>query len=322
MKEEANTINFQLDQSKVDTFVTGGTLGDMYIILCKLFDYHRRTGKLVRLIRYSCTQDLDGAINQLFKLAPYVELEPCRKTNSNNESIDEIVKAAQQYPFINQTYHGKATDVQFSSENETLEGLADPEYIKLEPFPAINLPLYDLGADRFHIGIQLQCGSLGRNFRGFSLEWIVKLSKMIGDLKAVVHILGTGEGYENSELKKLSQIPNIKNWVGQTNFHQWLSLMKSMNVFITLEGFPAFFAMSQKVPTILYDQYFYGIDNSIHPAWAERNVILKIKPNRFIRKVRHWKIKYLKQKNLYSPHNLQFVRDFIHKTLLKEARNG
>lgn len=50
MEEEANTSNFQLDQSKVDTFVTGGTLGDMFLVLFKLYNYHKKTGRRIRII--------------------------------------------------------------------------------------------------------------------------------------------------------------------------------------------------------------------------------------------------------------------------------
>lgn len=311
----------KLRQSNTDTFVTGGTLGDMYIVFCKLFDYHRKTGKRIHLIRYSCTTELNGVINQLFKLVPYIELEPCRKTNSNNESVDCITKAAEDFPFISQTYHGRPTSVRYPAYNRSIEGLADPKYIRMEPFPTLDVPVSDLGEDTFHVGVQLRCGSLGRNFRGFTLKWLVKLSRKLKNLKTTIHILGAGDGYEKSELMQLDQIPNIRNWAGVTNFLEWLSLMKSMNTFISLEGFPAFFAMSQKVPTILYDQFIYGIENSIHPSWREKGIIIRTNRNVFTRKIRHWKIKYLKQKNLYSPHNLQFVKEFIHRILLKEMKN-
>jgi len=317
MKEGANTTNFQLDQSKVDTFVAGGTLGDMYVIFCKLFDYHRRTGKRVRLIRYSCATELDGAINQLFKLAPYVELEPCRKTSSNDETVVRINDATRNFAFINNIFDGRSGGQRCVSADKTLEGHTVPEYIRMEPFPTIDIPLCDLGADRFHIGVQLHCGSFGRNFRGFSLKWLAKLSRKLKNLKTTIHVLGTGDGYEKSELKQLNRIPNVQNWAGETSFSEWLSLMKSMNTFISLEGFPAFFAMSQKVPTILYDQFIYGIGNSIHPAWRKNNIIIRIPPNMLVRKIRCWEIKYLKKDNLYSPRNLGSIRDFIDKNMFE-----
>lgn len=323
MKSDIDNISSPgRNQAQTDTFVTGGTLGDMYIVFCKLFDHYRRTGRRIRIIRYSCTNELDGAIKQLFKLAPYVQLEPLCRTNSDNESIDSIREMAKQYPFINQTYHGHPTNVVFSPENKTFDGLTDPEYIKMEPFPICDIPACDIEQDKFHVGVQLNCGSLGRNFRGFSLKWIARLSSSVNELKVIIHILGTGEGYEKSELNQLNIIPNIRNWAGETSFLEWLSLMKSMDAFITLEGFPAFFTMSQKVPTILYDQFAYGIDNSIHPLWRENNTILKINSSRLSRKIRHWKIKYFKQKNLYSPYNIKFIREFITRCILKESKNG
>lgn len=305
-----NEIKSQkLHQSNTDTFVTGGTLGDMYIVLCKVYDHHRKTGKQVRLIRYSCSTELDGAINQLFKFAPYVELSSCRKTNSNAESIEKILEATKTFPYLNQKYSGRPVSEQFSS-------IADPDYITMEPFPSFDIPSLELEGEKFNIGIQLSCGSLGRNFRAFTLKWIIKLSKKIKNLRTKIYILGTGDGYEQKELKQLDRISNIQNWVGKTSFSEWLSLMKSMDVFISLEGFPAFFAMSQKVPTILYDQYVYGIDNAIHPVWRDNGAVIKIGSNKVLKKIRYWKMKYLKRKNLYSPRNLSFVVNFIEKNML------
>ena len=307
----------KLRQSNTDTFVTSGTLGDMYIVLCKLFDYHRRTGKQVRLIRYCSITELDGAINQLFNIAPYIELQPCHKTASHDETVDCIKDATKNFAFISPMWDTQLDDSRFASADKTLEDYADPKYITMDPFPTLDIPVRDLGEDIFHIGIQLHCGSVGRNFRGFSLEWVAKLSHKLRDLKVTIHILGTGDGYEKSELKQLSQIPNMRNWVGETSFSEWLSLMKSMDAFIALEGFPAFFAMSQKVSTILYDQFSYGI--LIHPLWRKDNVIVNLNSNVFVRKKRYWKVKYLKQKNLYSPSNWEFIRSFIAKNLKKGA---
>lgn len=65
------------------------------------------------------TTELDGAINQLYKLAPYVELEPCRKTCSNSESNKKIKEIAEHIPYNNQRCDGCSDEIQviFASTN-------------------------------------------------------------------------------------------------------------------------------------------------------------------------------------------------------------
>ena len=306
---------------ETDTFVTGGTLGDMFFVLCKLYDYHKKTGRRIRIIRYSMTTELDGAINQLYKLAPYVELEPCIKTCSNSESDKKIKEIAEHLPYINQMHDGCSETMEVVSANTSIVGLPDPEYIRMEPFPDFDIPLQEFGDDNFHLGLQLHCGSLGSNFRGLNPTWVARLSRKLQDDNVTVHLLGTGDGYDKAEIEKLEQISNIRNWVGTLSFTEWLTLMKSMNGFISLEGFSAFFAMSQKVPTIMYNQYAQKLDCHIHPEWRRGSLIIDINLNKFVRKIRHLRAKYFKQKNRYSPSNMNVIDRFL-TNLKKEGKNG
>lgn len=265
MKSDNNTKNLEQNQSEIETFVTGGTLGDAYIVFCKLFDYHRRTAKQIRLIRYSSTTELDEAITQLFKAAPYVQLEPCRRTNSIKETDDSIKKAAEDVSFINQMYNGRDDGI----------GLTDSEYMKMEPYPTFDVPVPELNSDKFNIGVQLHSGKVNGNFKGFALRWLAAVRSWLPQEEFDVYLFGTGAGYNMKRVARFCKRYSIRNYVGKTDFFEWLGYIKAMGFFITPEGFSAFFAMSQRVRSLVF-YTDYRILGRVHPNWRRENIIMSV----------------------------------------------
>ena len=282
------------------TLVFAGTLGDAFIVLCKLYVQYKTHGRHFRLIRHSMRPEMDKPIAQLFGATPFIDyVTPCRAF----DNLDDLHQALRNsgYDCINTHWQ--------KGEGETYP----LDYDDLNPYPVLQTPTVTVPQDLPNIGIQLHCGAEGSNFRGFSLSWLAKVRKMLPPEDCHIHLFGTGAAcYQKSLVEALCREHKINNLLGQCSFTQWLSFIKSMDIFISLEGFAALFSMSQKVPSIVYNQYACRIDRSICPRWAKDNAIFYMNSNRWLNKMRWWKRKFLKQDNLYSPGNLRFVREFSH----------
>ena len=288
--------------SKVE-FSISGTLGDAFLAFCKLSGYHERTGNQIRLYRYSGYPGFDVPLSQFFQQIPYIEyITPCIYLNYN------VLHSIKDWPAFQGLYIN-------SGWNSDGHGIFpnDPGEVKFNPFPEVYIDPVELKGK--NLGIQLHCGSIGHNFRGFSVSWVGSLAQRLKDLEATIHVLGTGSGYNKRELKQLDQISNIQNWIGKTKFLGWLSLIKSMDAFISLEGFSTFFAMSQRVPTFLYNQYRPGIMGSVHPAWRDASRLVNRNSNWVINKLRSFKIRKLGMRNLFSPRNHKELKIFLYNIL-------
>ncbi len=286
-----------------------GTLGDAFIVLCKLYGRHKVTGEYFRLTRFSSHPQMDGVIEALFKAVSFAEyVTPCQIATSHNDLCRKLNESP--YDYINAKWD--SSEYSIYPDNQK-----DVEY---NPFPELNLEPVELKGK--NLGIQLHCGTVGHNFRGFSVNWVVSLAKRLENLEVTIHVLGTGSGYNKHELEQLGQISNIRNWVGKTKFLEWLSLMKSMDAFISLEGFSDFFAMSQRVPTFLYNQYIHGIMGSIHPAWRDTSRIVNLNSNRIISKLRSLIIHKLGMRNLFSPRNHKELQEFLSNILEGKGENA
>jgi hypothetical protein len=281
-----------------------GTLGDAFTVLCKLYGRHKITDEHFRVIRFSSHPQMDGAIESLFKVVPFTEyVLPCQVVPVDQVALNERL-AKLPHDYINTRWDGKTCGV---IKN-------DPEGYPFEPYPEIDISgLSPINRDcqEHKIGIQLHSGKTGSNFRGFSLGWISRLCRTVSSDKTGIYLLGTGEGYAIPQIERFCKKHGIKNFVGRTSFLEWLACIQTLDVFVTMEGFSAFFAMSQKVPTVLYNQYIYGVDGAIHPEWRKNGVIININKNKLLNKIRHLKVRCLKQKKTYSPPITQSVKELI-----------
>jgi hypothetical protein len=288
-------------KSSIETLAFGGTLGDAFIVLCKLYCQYKTNGKHFRLIRYCLHPGMDAVIKKMFETVPFIEyITPCEVYN-DIEDLNKAIKNTK-YKYICTKWQKR------KSETYAVD------YENLDPFPLIDLKKPDVSQHSTNIGIQLYCGTEGHNFRGFSLNWLKAVRKFLPLKKFTIYLFGTTtKCYQGADIERICTQQDIVNMVGKTDFSEWMSFIKAMDCFISLEGFSAFFAMSQRIPTLVFNQYIYSINNSVHPLWAKDNIIININSNRFLSRIRYFKATWLGAANLYSPRNSYLVRDFIKK---------
>jgi len=277
-------------------FCFSGTLGDAYIVYCKLYDYWKKTKKHIKLYRYSRHIDFDKPISELFSLAPFIEYQvPCTYIKDGNDLKKKIKN--KDIPYINICWYSQ------------LGPFPDPPYIKMDPYPEVFLePIKGIKSDsNFTIGIQLQSGKRGTNFKGFSVKWLKKLRKILPKADYEVFLFGTGDGYNRDKLELFCKKYEIKNFVGQLSFLDWLRHILSLDFFITFEGFSAFFAMSKKIPSLV----FYTTDRiliRVPQSWRRDNIIMSGKNNTNFLKLLY---NYYCKTNFLNPLPVNQVKSFL-----------
>jgi len=239
-----------------------GTLGDAFIVICKVYNIHQKTGERFNLFRYSIWPGMDSPIRQLTELTGFIEYpEKCRTVKNVGETIREVVRAKE--PYINPSWNGYTPE----SWNQ------DPDGINMEPFPSLNLDSWHKENTKNRIGIQLHSGQVGGNFKGLSLNWVDRILKFIPRNEYEIHFFGTGDGLNQRKINRICLDHGINNHIGKTDFKQWLSMLAGLDFLITPEGFPAFFAMSQRVKTLVF-YTDYQILGRVHPEWRKRNILM------------------------------------------------
>jgi len=269
---------------KKETVIFGGTLGDAFITLCKLYSQHKLTGAHFRVIRYNLYDTLDPLIEEMFKITPVAEyIVPYTRF----DSLDDLYTAIKRYehPYVNVRWE--------ADEFESYKF----DYIRSDPFPIFQLPEVDVDSSHLRVGIQLHCGS-HRNFRGFSIRWLRGVRNYLPKDKFSIYLMGTGAGcYDKHELESLCKKYHIVNLVGKTKFTEYMGHIKRMDYFISLEGFGPLFAMSQRVKTLLFNQYPHGVGLTVHHKWYENSRVIDLNSNVIKRK---W-LSIFNKKKLYSP---------------------
>lgn len=273
------------------TVVFAGTLGDAFIVFCKLLSISVTQGRKFSLIRYDLHPAYDGSIAELFRLAPSLHYQtPCTQF----KTIPDIFEAMRTcpYPYVNSKW----------SRND--EETYSFDYTALNPFPELDLKIPSLPYQRPRIGVQLSCGMEGHNFRGFSLGWLRKLRRALPIDQFDIYLFGKlssayPQSYLVGDIEGYARRYGIVSLVNKLDFKDWLAHMRAMQYFISMEGFSAFFAMSQRVKVLLYNQQPYRehIDLSLHSAWQPNSLILDINNNKIRRKLRAT----FGISNLYSP---------------------
>lgn len=219
-----------------------GGIGDAYIVYCKLYSRWKKTGETFTLQRYDPVVSYDKPLAALFSNIPFITYKTPAKP------FEELEKDLQ-----DKDAHYLGVD----AEGKPMGTITfpDPKGYEMTPFPRIAIKKKKLPGT--HIGIQLQTGKKIGNFKGFDLSWIQQLIDALP--KTITwHLLGTGTNYNLQKVESFCQKNNIKNHVAKTNFTEWLSLITSMDYYLTPEGFSAFFALSQKVQSYIY--YVHAVD--------------------------------------------------------------
>ncbi|MBN2373084.1 hypothetical protein JXL19_04790 [bacterium] len=281
-----------------ERFCFSGTLGDAFIVYCKLYDHWKKTGKNIKLTRYDRNVYFDNPISELFAVTPFIEYQiPCIYVKNKNELIQKI--KSPEMPYINACWF---------SQNDPFP--QDPPYIKMDPYPESFIePFKNIGHDpKINIGIQLHSGKRKTNFKGFSIAWLKSLRRILPDSRYNILLLGTGDGYNKKRLDLFCRERSITNLVGKLPIKEWLRNILSLDFFITFEGFAAFFAMSQRIHSLV----FYTTNRilvSVHPAWRKDNhIIMLARENNILIKAIH---KYLFKANFLSPLPADQVKSFI-----------
>ncbi len=252
-----------------DKYVTSGTLGDMFAVYCKIAGLRRDGFKQpIQLRHYTKFAEFRDICTKLITLLPDVSVDFEPFTRSEKETVAKVCEAVSSgVPHINGKYNGKSP----------IPLLDDPGYVRMEPFPEVVLPLNTVSPrvndGKFHVGIQLHSGKLGGNFKGFSLNWLKNIVNRNNNELVEVHLLGTGAGYRPSKIDAICHGCGMNNHVGETGFYEWMDLIKKMDLFITPEGFSAFFAQSQQVKTLAFFSN-YNIVSRIPPEWRTGSFFL------------------------------------------------
>jgi len=286
-------------------FLMSGTLGDAFIVILKLYKNYKN--KNVSLNRISRWPDQDNIILKMSKLFPFVTYNiPCIQISKIEETIETIKKLNLNY--VNTSWNGS----HFKKAEK------DFKKIIVEPFPILNLRNIKKKKKKKIISIQVNTGKIGGNCKILSSKWIVEIINFFNKKNYEIILLGTILDKEKSILKQFKSNKNIKILVNKTTFYKWLSIIKSSDFFISPEGFPAFFSMSQKVKTIC----FYTdkrILTRIHPKWKKYNYIKSV----------NWKnlystIKVIIARHVYKrypliyPINPKIIYNYINKKINSE----
>jgi len=279
-----------LIKTKTIEFAMSGTLGDAFTVFCKLAGYHQSTGNNVRLYRYTVHPEFDGAISAFFGVVPYVEyITPCFNIRWSGDKLADCEKMVA--PYISARWNGCNVPV-FPD---------DPAKVYFEPYPELEIQPVSFSSKKYRIGIQLHTGKVEGNFKGFSLRWISRLRKWLPENEFEIYLLGTGQGYSLERLQRFCRRRGIVNLVGKTEFTEWIVYISSMDFFITPEGFSAFFAMSQKVRSLVF-YTDYQILARIHPKWRRENIIISAgQKDLYGRLVNHICRQTIKQNRLFAP---------------------
>ena len=304
-------MNTKTKKPRIVDFTFSGTLGDAFLVLCKLSDYHKNTGHNVRLHRQSEFIEFDDPISKLCSLFPYVEyVIPSTYFDS---------KSGLKRPSFNGDYI-----------NTTISGISakefphDPQYIDFDPYPILDLNPASFPKTSLNIGIQLHTGKLATNYKGLSIEWIKSVITFLNihfDKKIVFYIFGTGEGYDDKDLNELLNLPNTNFLVGKTSFVDWVSSIVSLDFFITPEGFSSYVAMSQKIPSLV----FYTSDLillGIHDKWRNSSVFIDVVRHDILSKAYRYLMRLINNRSQFwlrlVPCSSGFVLDIIKQQIKKD----
>jgi hypothetical protein len=248
-------------------FYSGGTLGDTYVVACKLQCLYHQSEEDTNFVlyRYTAQPQMDLAIKEmLLLLFPFIEQRVVHCVNS--------IKVG-----------SKLANPSIKANVISTHWIVNDKVDKYNPFPVFSKITKK---NKFlKIGVQLCAGS-SNSIRSFSRESIEKIIRQIGDNDVEIYLFGRGSEDLNRYYLPLGELKNVKLYFNQQNFSEWVSLLRKMDVHISLEGFSAFFSMSQKIPTLMYNQYKDNLEGSIHPEYFQKSKIVQFNKTYMTNKIR------------------------------------
>jgi ADP-heptose:LPS heptosyltransferase len=243
-------------------FLFSGTLGDAYIALCKL---DSRPDRFPCTLQRMCRDaGSDVAISELASLFANVEYLPeFIQFETIPEMRDYAFAHARQYISIFFDGHGRG------NEPDDAGGIA------FNPYPKLDLMRPPLSTNAPHVGIQMHSGSRAEDQRRLDIDWVMDIAELLAESKVETVLLGTGDPFERTELERLRELPpSATNLIGCTSLLEWLGYLSAMDYVISPDGLAAFFAMSQRVPTLMAFQENLAVLR-LHESWRANAVTLR-----------------------------------------------
>jgi len=193
-------------------YYTSGTVGDAYIILCKVYSVAKKEKILCR--HYTKYESLRPIIKDIYSLIPSIGVEFINERSSDVELIGAF------------HYQGK--------EREKNRYNLEPEYypeFELGNINHFNLP-------KSYVTLQIKSGTHGENSQSLSMD-IIK--KILDDSKLPVVIIG----------EKTIDLPpgnfSMLDLRGNTTIKEVINIIKNSKHYYGLPGFLSFVAVSHKI---------------------------------------------------------------------------
>jgi len=200
------------------TYYTGGTIGDAYIILCKLYPIAKKESIICK--HQVAYEKLQSTIKEIYSLIPNISVEFISEWNSD----------------IGICGNFEPSRVEREQKRNSLK---QPEYypkFKLGNINHFNLP-------RSYVTLQIKAGTHGRNHRSLSVD---NSREILDHSKLPVVIIG----------EKTVDLPignfNILDLRDKTTIKEVINIIKNSQHFYGPVGFLSFIAASQKIFSTIF----------------------------------------------------------------------
>lgn len=251
--------------------LAGGTLGDAFLIVCRLKALHDIYGVNFELTRPSRPSNVyfDTPIASLFSLIPYVEYighrTDCASIYEHGTDDDRVGLRKLGYDICPISTAG-------------IQSVFD-KYTTPTCFFTVDSP--DIALDEDPIVIQVQGGkyqALHGHMRGFALKTLYDMCEYFIKAGNSVYLIGVNHPIlaDDDKLEKLAEETGAHNCVGKTTLVEAISMVSRAKYFIGFDGFFTFFAPSQRVKTLQFSHLEYNprIDFEC-PCWFDYTTMIR-----------------------------------------------
>ena len=241
--------------------LTSGTLGDALLCLCRMYRIHEMYGVTFDVTRL--TRDEYAYFNEpiadLYSMSPIINFEGYRSDlihefeNNDGKTPEgrEIRRGLMRFGYDICPMDAATIRMQF------------PDYDVPKCFPKLEIP--EIEIDDNAVVIQVQGGkykAIHGDMRGFSSTSIGSMCEYLIDKGHSVYLIGVAHPMlvERQKLEEMSEELGVHNWVGKTknDFGRVISLIAGCKYMIGFDGFPTFFAASQRKWTIQFSHLKYN----------------------------------------------------------------
>ena len=292
--------NLKIKNNKI-FYVSSGTLGDAFIVFCKLENFIKNNhGVQVYLEWHSIHKNMLILVENFFKIVePSIIVDTVLQ--KSKKDVNEAVFSNKKKDPINSNSNGYIYE----------DGIkySDPIYLKMNPFPLKKFKKKFIKNQKIKIGFQVHTGKNGYNKKIISPQWIKETINGLDRNIYEVILYGNDNALEENKIFKNLKVINLIN---KLSFKDWMKKIKKLDFLVSPEGFSAFWAMSNKVTTLM----FYNDDSIIerlHKTWIENNIIIYSKNEKLIYKI----IRKLRRIFYISDYNVASLRPFQARSIIK-----